>query len=394
MSGITVLSGEADLEQRIVNIFGKKVAVRRVWSQQWRDSAEVSMDACAADPALLIVGPDLPLEVVRYVVADVDRQFRSTTSAVMLSNPDVEVSMDLLRLGAREVLPTGLDEGKLQAKLDPVLQLAQERHDRSGAERVTLRRRVIAVVSPKGGTGKTTLASNLAIGLANRMPKQVLLVDLDLQFGDCASALGLKPEHSLSEAIQATSHERSGLKVFLTNHSSSLVMLPPPDDLAIADNIDVDDLKTTVTALAEEFPFVVIDTAGGIDSAALVAMQLATDLLFVTTTDVPSILAVRRQVEALDRIGFTSQRRSLVLNRSNAKVGLSASDVESSIGMEVKFEIPSSRLIPVSTNEGSPAILKEAGNVARKFEEIALYFAPNQDDDRSRSLLRGLRRDR
>ena len=394
MSGITVLSGDVDLEQKVVTIFGRKVAVRRVWSQQWRDSAEVSMDACAADPELLIIGPDLPLEVVRYVVADVDRQFRSTTTAVLINNPEVQVSMDLLRLGAREVLPTGLDESKLQAKLDPVLQLAQERHDRADGERVSLRRRVITVISPKGGTGKTTLATNLAIGLASQVPKQVLLVDLDLQFGDCASALGLKPEHSLTEAIQATSHERSGLKVFLTSHPSGLLMLPPPDDLAAADNVDVDDLKTTVSALAEEFPFVVIDTAAGIDSAALVAMQLATDLLFVTTTDVPSILAVRRQVEALDRIGFTSQRRSLVLNRANAKVGLSASDVESSIGMEAKFQIPSSRLIPVSTNEGSPAILKETGNMARKFEEIALYFVLNQDDDRSRSLLRGFRRDR
>ena len=243
MSGITVLSGDADLEQKVVTIFGRKVAVRRVWSQQWRDSAEVSMDACAADPELLIIGPDLPLEVVRYVVADVDRQFRSTTTAVLINNPEVQVSMDLLRLGAREVLPTGLDESKFQAKLDPVLQLAQERHERAGGERASLRRRVIAVISPKGGTGKTTLATNLAIGLANQVPKQVLLVDLDLQFGDCASAMGVKPEHSLTEAIQATSHERSGLKVFLTSHSSGLVMLPPPEDLAAADNIDVDDLE-------------------------------------------------------------------------------------------------------------------------------------------------------
>lgn len=394
MSGITVLSGDADLEQTIVDLFGKRVAVRRVWSQQWRDSAEVSMDACAADPELLVIGPDLPVDVIRYVVADVDRQFRSTTSAVLLANPDVQISMDLLRLGARDVLSAGLEGTELHAKLEPVLQLAQDRHDKSGSEKVSLRRRVIAVVSPKGGTGKTTLSTNVAVGLAGRMPKQVLLVDLDLQFGDCSSALGLKPEHSLSEAIQATSHERTGLKVFLTNHSSSLLLLPPPDDLAEADKIDVDDLKTTVSALAEEFPFVVIDTAAGIDPAALVAMQLATDLLFVTTTDVPSILAVRRQVEALDRIGFTSQRRSLVLNRANAKVGLSAGDVESSIGMEVKFQIPSSRLIPVSTNEGSPAILKEAGNMARKFDEIAQYFAPVEEDDRSRSLLRGLRRDR
>ncbi len=393
MSGITVLSGDANLETTLVDTYGKQMPVRRVWSQQWRDSAEVSMDSCAANPELLLIGSDLPLEVVRYVVADVDRKFRSTTVAVIYNNPDVNVSMDLLRLGAREVLRSDLSAEQMTAKLDPIIELAREKHGTANAEHAGPRRRVIAVVSPKGGTGKTTVSTNLAIGLARQAPKQVLLLDLDLQFGDCASALSLKPEHSIADAIQGASHERSALKVFLTAHPSGLNLMSPPEDLAVADNIDSDDLKRTVSALAEEFPFVVIDTAAGIDAASLVAMQLATDLLFVTTTDVPSILAVRRMVEALDKIGFTSQRRTLVLNRANAKVGLSTADVEGSVGLEAKFQIPSSRLIPVSTNEGSPAIEKDSGNIARKFEEIALYFAPSQDD-RSRSLLRGLRKDR
>jgi pilus assembly protein CpaE len=393
MSGITVLSGDKGIESALIAGYGRQMAVRRVWSQQWRDSAEVSLDSCAADPELLLIGPDLPLEVVRYVVADVDRRFRSTTIAVLFNNPDVNTSMDLLRLGAREVLAADLDAEQLKAKLDPIVELARDRHGHAHQEHVGPRRRVIAVISPKGGTGKTTVATNLAVGLAQQAPKQVLLLDLDLQFGDCASALGLKPEHSIADAVQATAHERSALKVFLTPHSSGLNLMPPPEDLAVADNIDTDDLKRTVSALAEEFPFVVIDTGAGIDPAALVAMQLATDLLLVTTTDVPSILAVRRQIEALDKIGFTSQRRNLVLNRANAKVGLSVGDVQGSVGMEVRFQIPSSRLIPVSTNEGSPAIEKDSGNIARKFEEIALYFAPSQDEP-SRSLLRGLRRDR
>ncbi len=393
MSGITVLSGDGDIEQHLVAGFGKRSAVRRVWSNQWRDSAEVSMDSCAANPELLVIGPDLPREVTRYVVADVDRRFRATTTVVLMQDPSVDVSMDLLRLGAREVLSADLPSSQLVTKLEPILELARDRHEVSAEGAPALRRRVIAVVSPKGGTGKTTVATNLAVGLAKRLPKQVLLLDLDLQFGDCASALGLKPEHSLTDAIQATNHERSALKVFLSTHDSGLVMLPPPDDLGLADAIDNDDLKSTVSALAEEFPFVVIDTGAGIDSATLVAMQLATDLLFVTTTDVPAILAIRRQIEVLDKVGFTSQRRSLILNRSNAKVGLSPADVEGSIGMEIKFEVPSNRLIPVSTNEGSPAIEKDSGNIARKFEQIALYFAPDQEE-KSRSVFRSLRGDR
>lgn len=393
MSGITVLSGDADIEQALVSGFGKRSAVRQVWSNQWRDSAEVSMDSCAANPEMLVIGPDLPREVTRYVVADVDRRFRATTTVVLMQDPTIDVSMDLLRLGAREVLASDLSPSQLVTKLEPIFELARDRHGLSAEETPALRRRVIAVISPKGGTGKTTIATNLAIGLARRLPKQVLLIDLDLQFGDCASALGLKPEHSLFDAIQATNHERSALKVFLSTHESGLFMLPPPDDLGTADSIDNDDLKSTVSALAEEFPFVIIDTGAGIDSATLMAMQLATDLLFVTTTDVPAILAVRRQIDVLDKVGFTSQRRSLILNRSNAKVGLSPADVEGSIGMEIKFEIPSNRLIPVSTNEGSPAIEKDSGNIARKFESIALYFAP-EPEEKSRSVFRGLIGDR
>ena len=393
MSGITVLSGNASLEAALVHLYGRSVAVRRVWSDQWRDPSEITMDACAANPELLIVGSDLPREVARDVVADVDRRYRATTSIVLVTMPDMDYTVDMLRMGARDVVVEEPATEAFKAKIDPLLALARDRHSRSTEEGTALRRRVIAVVSPKGGTGKTTLATNVAVGLAQRMPKQVLLLDLDLQFGDCAPVLGLKPEHSIIHAIRSATHERSALKVFLTSHRSGLAVLPPPDDLVAVDEIDGDELKQTITALAEEFPFVVIDTGAGIDAAALAAMELATDLLLVTTTDVPAIVAVRRQLDALDQIGYTSQRRILVLNRSNAKVGLSAADVEASVGMEIKFQIPSTRVIPVSTNEGTPAIEKDAGNVARKFEEIAAYFAPAEEEG-SRSLFRALRKDR
>jgi pilus assembly protein CpaE len=392
MSGITVLSHDRSLEATFVSLYGRTMAVRRVWSNQWRDPAEITMDGCAANPELLVIGRDVPFDVARHVVAEVDRSYRATTSVVLVDVLDIDESMELLRLGARDVLLDDENTDRLRSKMDPIVEIARDRHQRAGTVTSAVRRRVITVLSPKGGTGKTTVSSNLAIGLARRLPKQTLLVDLDLQFGDCAPALGMKPEHSLTDVIKSASLERSALKVFLTNHESGLLVLPPPEDLVAVDHIDGDDLKRTMGALIEEYPFVVIDTAAGIDSATLSAMELSTDLLFVTTIDVPSILAVQRQLAVLDRIGFTSQRRTLVLNRANAKVGLSVDDVETTIGLEVKFQIPSNRLIPVSTNEGSPIIEKDSGGLARRFDEIAEYFAPSQDDGSPRSLLRVLRK--
>ncbi len=164
--------------------------------------------------------------------------------------------------------------------------------------------------------------------------------------------------------------------MFLTPHSSGLSVLSPPDDLALVDTVDPDSLKATVAALAEEFPYVVIDTAAGIDFVSLATMEFATDLVFVSTTDGPSVRAVRRQIDAFDAIGFVKQRRTFVLNRANSRVGLSTSEAEAEIGMKAKFRIRSNRTVPISVNHGTPIVGSGRGSVAETFEEIAEYFAP------------------
>lgn len=393
MSGITIVSENPALEASLLETYGQTLAVRRVWSSQWRDPAESAMDACAADPELLIIGGDVEPDDVRSILPEIDRRFPNVAVLVLTQTRNPEFIVEILRLGARDVIDEQPASPEFGSAIDGLLSLARERRSVHNAGTATPRRRVISVLSPKGGTGKTTVATNLAVGLARRAPNQVLLIDLDVQFGDCAPALGLTPEHSLTQALASSTYERSALKVFLTGHHSGLAVLSPPDDLAEADEIDIDELKRTVGALVEEFPFVIIDTAAGIDSQAVSAMEFSTDFLLVSTTDVPSIRALTRQIEALDHIGFVSQRRTFVLNRANAKVGLSVADVEAAIGLEASFQIPSSRSIPISTNEGVPAIDRETGSLARKFEELAEHFAPKAERQ-SKSLFKSLRKDR
>lgn len=386
MSGITVLSGNPRLEGVFVELFGRAHPVRRVWSDQWRDPVEVAMDAGAADPELVVFGADAGAELTHLVVPEVDRLFPSATILCLVPHLDVSTSLALFRLGARDVV---LEAGSLpdfKAAVEPVLHLARSRHRRRSAASGEVRRRVITLISPKGGSGKTTVAINLAIGLARRAPKQVALLDLDVQFGDCAPGLGLKPEYSLVEAVEAANHERSALKVFVEAHQSGLAVLAPPDDLVAVDDIQQDQMKKTLAAFAEEFPLVVVDTASGVDRFSLAALEQSTDLLVVSTTDVPSIRAVRRQLDLLDEVGYNSQRRTFVLNRSNAKVGLSVAEIEAAVGLEASFQIPSTRLIPVSTNEGTPVIERSGGgNVAQRFDEIAEFFAPTRNDELVRS---------
>jgi pilus assembly protein CpaE len=388
MSGITVVSGNTGLETVFVDLFGRSLPVRRVWSDQWRDPIEVAMDACAADPELVVLGADAGIDLAELVVPEIDRLFPATTILCLVARLDVATSLHLLRMGARDVILEAGTWREFQNAVEPVLYVARSRHQRRRESASEIRRRVITIISPKGGSGKTTLAVNLAVGLARRAPKQVVLLDLDVQFGDCAAALGLRPEYSLVEAVEAANHERSALKVFLTGHPSGLAVLAPPEDLVAADDIMQDQMKKTLAAFAEEFPFVVVDTASGVDRFALAAMEQSTDLLVVSTTDVPSIRAVRRQLDVLDEVGYVSQRRTFVLNRANAKVGLSVSEIEAAVGLEATFQIPSTRLIPVSTNEGTPVVERSGGgNVASRFDRIAEFFAPTPDPDERRSFL-------
>lgn len=385
MSGITLVSGNPRLEAVFVEEFGRSTPVRRVWSDQWHDPAEVAMDACAADPELVVIGSDAGQELTQVVVPEIDRLFPATTILCLTPRVDTATSMTLLRLGARDVAYEGGTRRDFRASIEPVLQLAHSRHQRRADTPAEVRRRVITVISPKGGSGKTTLAVNMAVGLARRVPKKVVLLDLDVQFGDCVGALGLRPDYSLIEAVDAANNERSALKVFVSSHPSGLAVLPPPPDLVTADDIEQDQLKRAVAAFAEEFPIVVVDTASGVDRFSVAAMEQSTDLLIISTTDVPSIRAVRRQLDVLDEVGYVSQRRTFVLNRANARVGLTVAEIEAAVGLPASFQIPSTRLIPVSTNEGIPAIERGGGgNLAERFERIAEFYAPSPDRDRER----------
>ena len=383
MSGVTIVSSNPSLEARLSPAIGRGLTHRRVWSDRWRSPVAAAEEICAADPDVVVIGSDVLETDVRELLPEIDRRYPNTGVLVLAATETREQIVEYLRLGARDVLAESTDVPALRTSIERVIDVVNQRRQ-SAVGGGGLRRRVIVVLSPKGGSGKTTMAVNLAVGLARRAPQQVLLLDLDSQFGDCAAALGLPDaEHDLSHATAAVASDRNALKVFLSTHESGLAVLTPPDDLAAAEDIDPDALKRTVGALTEEFPLTVVDTAAGIDEPALIAAEFASDLLFVSTTDVPSIRAVTRQLDALDRIGLTAPRRHFLLNRANAKVGLTASDVENTVGMEASFQIPSSRAFPISTNEGIPLVEKASGGPSRQLAEVIEAFAPPDESGRA-----------
>jgi len=236
--------------------------------------------------------------------------------------------------------------------------------------------KVIVVVSPKGGSGKTAVASNLAACLAMHFPGRVAALDLDVQFGDMCTSLGLHPEHNLAELAQSNQVDATTIKLFLTPYDPGLYVLCGARTPAEADLVTHEHVSRVIPMLAADFDYVVVDTPAGLDERTLSALECASELLMVSSLDITSIRSLRKAVEAMDALGLTKARR-FVLNRADAKVGISPADAAEAVGWPIECTIPTAREIPFSMNVGSPVVkLHPRSAVAKQIVQLTQLFAP------------------
>lgn len=350
----------------------------RVVSTDGADLQGLLREIKAVDPLVVAIGPDLGLDDAIARCGAVDDE-HPEICVVLVARPSGEVFERALRAGVRDLVDPGAAPHEVRTVLDRARETARKRRANvvSGPSS-SPRARIIAIVSPKGGAGKTAISTNLGVGLAQQATGRVVVVDLDVRFGDVGHALRLLPERTLSDvAYMGDQVDLTVLKATLTPHPSSLFVLCAPDSPADADDIAPATIGAVIEALAAEFPYVILDTPAGLDEVTLTAMEHATDLVLVCGTDVASTRSMRKEIEAFDQIGLTTQRRHFVLNRADARVGLEVRDIEGTVGMEVNVAIPSSRNVPLSMNQGSPILESQPRSpVARAYGELVNRFIP------------------
>jgi len=240
----------------------------------------------------------------------------------------------------------------------------------------TRQTKVIVVMSPKGGSGKTAVCSNLAVALAQRCPGRVVAVDLDVQFGDLSTALSLTAEHTLAQLARTPQIDATTVKLFLTLYYNGLYVLAGAKDPIDADSINHKHVSEVLPLLSQNFDYVIVDTPAGLDERTLAAIECATDLLLVSSLDVTSIRSLRKALDTLDQIHVTANRQ-LVLNRADAKVGLDPADAEEALGMKIACSISSSREVPLALNMGTPVVISvPKSEVARQLQQLASLYAP------------------
>lgn len=339
------------------------------------------------EPDVLLIGPSIEQSVALHFAREFTRECPDTAFVLVAGHVSTDLLHQALRSGLRDVVPNDSYPDVARAITDA---LASTKDRRAAARREvpvepleTARRgKVVTVFSTKGGVGKTVIASNLGVALAANLKRSVVLVDLDLQFGDTGIVLNLPPERTMYDAVQVFDRlDAEMIRGFLTEHSSGLKVLLAPIRPEDAESVTISRLGAVISLLQEIADFVIIDTAAAFDDVVLAAIDRSDEVFAVATMDVASIKNTRVSLQKLEQMGYDSGRIHLVLNRADSKVWLDPGEVERSIEGPIVAKIPSDRLVPRSVNRGVPVVVDSPKSaVARSLVALAeMVAAPGKE---------------
>jgi len=238
--------------------------------------------------------------------------------------------------------------------------------------------RVMTVFSPKGGTGKTTVATNLAAAFVKRENKRTLLIDLDLQFGDAAIALGLEPEKTIYDLVVAPGEmDSEKLAGYVTKHASGLDLLAAPLRPEDAELVTEGKVTNLLEVARTTYEAIVVDTSPFFHGPMLATLDRTDELFVLCGLDVPTLKNVRLAMQTLELLSFPASRVTYVMNRVTSNVGLKTREVEEALKVKLSFELPSDQTVPQTVNRGNPAVLAEPRcDFSKAIHGLAKQVAP------------------
>jgi pilus assembly protein CpaE len=337
------------------------------------------------DPLVVVFGPSYG-EQSRLTQIEALTRYRPEVGAVLVASTlSTEVLQQALRAGVRDVLTSPAESSQLAESVVRVatsLTAVQPQrvfpNTPAEPEVPSDLGRVTTVFSTKGGAGKTVVATNLAVLVARRSERPVVLIDGDLQFGDVAVMLKLTPQHTIVDAVAAIHRlDAQLLQSLLIRHDpSGLLVLAAPVEPAFADQVSRDAMVQIVQTLRQFCGHVIIDTPAYFNEVVLGLLEESDDIVLVAGMDVPNIKNMKLGLQTLRLLNIPSSKLKLVLNRSNSKVKLDIGEVEKALQMKADCLVPSDIVVPQAVNKGVPAVLDAPkSGVARALEQLAESFS-------------------
>jgi len=281
------------------------------------------------------------------------------------ASDDVEERISFLEAGADDVVARPFDPREVEARVEALLLRFQRSKDLApvvSPDGLTLARprRSVAVYSPKGGVGTTTIATNVAVAAAQRNPDRVILVDLDLQFGGVATHLNLEPKLTIADAVrdEAAMREPQMLRTYTVRHDSGLHVLAAPMSPEASELITPDHISHILSTLLEGYDALVIDAGSILDEGVLRIFEMAETILLPVHPEMAALKAMHGLLDYLNETGSIDGKSTFVLNNMFAREILKPRDIESALGSRITTDLPYDPFLFLkAVNEGVPIVL-------------------------------------
>lgn len=340
---------------------------------------------------IAVLGPGLPLASVLAFAEKVERERDGVATLLVATQLEPSLLREALRSGVDDVLTVAATADEWAEAVARTRARITAEHGLGDSDAQPGRSgRLVSVFSTKGGCGKSLVASNLAVLAVDRLKQGAALVDLDLQSGDLAIMFQVMPALSIYEAaLDASRLDNEALEGYLTGHRSGVSLLAAPLEPSLAEQVEPDGVKVILELLPTMFPLTIVDGPPLFTDQMLLALDASDDIVLVGSMDVPSIKNLKLAISTITQLGHPREQLKIVLNRADSKVGLRINEVEKSIGVAIDVQIPSSRDVPLSINQGTPlAMSRPRSPVVQAIAELLPAIMPGAGGDERGSRFR------
>lgn len=357
-----------------VNVIGDYTDEEAAWDSLERSTAEI-----------MLLGAGVNGE--GYAFAERLSAIHPELGIIMLENELLEETMhNALFSGAKDVLVKPLEPEKVAGAIYRIHQLSERKASlQNNTVNKKVRKRdlgqVYTVFSTKGGVGKTFVSINLAASLAKKTDARVVLLDLDLDFGNAALALNLYPKFTISDVVDDIRNIDSDLiESYLMPHESGIKVLPANLQQQMNDYMNAEHIRIILESLRESFDYIVVDMPARFVDKVMPALALADTLLVVTTPEISSVRNVKALLATLMDLNFPQSKVKIVLNKEQIRGDIKQKDIEVTLNKKVDAAIGFDyQKVLSSLNRGIPLVSEYPKNVVSKnIEKLCLRIVQDE----------------
>ncbi len=304
----------------------------------------------------------------------VSQQCPNCKILALSDNPSVDLIIQIMRAGAREFIAVPIIKNEFFEAINKIVTQFEEPKRNNKCK-------IISVFSNKGGIGKTSLASNLALELSKITKENVALIDMNFQMGDITTFLDLKPSFNISYMLENIDkiNDTFLLSTLERYKNTSLYILADPPYFKQADNIQPKQITKLFNTLKETFSYIIVDAEASFEGKNIAALDNSDKILLVTVANLPALRNTQRCLELFEKLGYEKDKTQIVVNRYMENDEIKETDVEKVLSRSIYWKIPNNYFAIMSAiNKGVPvSSINSTTNIAQSYKDLAQHISDN-----------------